>query len=229
MNERPGGLESFKPYGLEYIAQCGHSFCTHEGGYVVGPEDVNLHRLMNGVTWFPMEAFTGDKRHFDVMIAKVGERIDIEKLKTRDFQGGVPLELSDGNTWMIPMVRGFNRQIEYRHGVPMRIIKNDRHSYLFARGQKQLTEVLEAIEENGTVMLSVDSDFALDILRCNYRVGEAEVSLAGCLYDKDLLEIVRTFIDLPGVLETLQKKTQELQQSGDGKTAEKDTFQPSGS
>lgn len=211
--------------GLAYILDRGGPFSTcgvvgagPSGGSGVvfasfPPEETGLVRIdLDKQTWRPIPGSSAWVGHYT-------DRLPTPATLARDEQlAGHWLELLDGNSWRVPMARGWSEsdagESRWRVLLPQRLdlAADGRwvNGAVVARYQP-LWELCEAWlnercgQADGRLANQGDIDAAVLCLQANYKIGRVEAALLGILSDELIGQVLDCLIDWPGWLAHLKK------------------------
>jgi len=161
-----------------------------------GKDKMNLNNLAQTVEWKQIpksDAWFGiDKEN------PPGPK-DLERAKMKE---SYPVELSDGNIWLVPIIRNVDgsteleKRLEHDGDSWIEVGVRAEHEALFTRASEIWEQFIapllvpeeedaEATEDADIAITLGDGwDFAVDALALNYRISVAEISMLG-LFDSD--------------------------------------------
>lgn len=153
-------------------------------------------------------------------------------LERPSFLDGKTIQLADGHSWTIPVVRRFNESVGFADNLPRSIDLDEngkwiygpivqKHSALWAAVGKFLDNLFDAIgkakETDGTneieteYTISDELDTVALLLGANYVVSKAEIAALGLLVDDGMIfEILKIAADWQTFIEWSNSKKNEL-------------------
>lgn len=148
-----------------------------------------------------------------------------------DVVAGHPVEMGDGNTWIVPILRVAETGLLVPHGHAFSLTEDGTFGSSLRPEFLELGRRVEAVwdEYAGRVgmlepgetdaVLSLDDvcRMIVDVLAINYRVEVGGVSLLGLLTGLSVQRSIEAMLDIPGLLEIVKKnRVPESQDTGDG-------------
>lgn len=133
-----------------------------------------------------------------------GESPGPEDLARAKLIDGYPVELADGKTWLVPVVRALGGGSR----LPRAMVWDGRdfveggvrpaYEKLFAAGQR-IWDLISTSPDGHAVTLSEATATSVAALAANYRIGPAEVDLLELLDSANTVDVVKALIDYPAV------------------------------
>ncbi|MFA7254127.1 MAG: hypothetical protein WC107_06270 [Patescibacteria group bacterium] len=167
--------------------------------------------------------------HGDAWVGMYADSRPVPEILAREKQiDGHLVALLDGNPWLVPVARGWTEEdgeLRWYHTLPRRselaadgswcpgrVV--ERLAPLWSVAQRWLVATVGAANEVDSDTRIVSFDFsgvhraAVDVLKENYRIGEAEASMLGVLSKEACREILDALVDRPTMERWLKKKRQ---------------------
>lgn len=122
--------------------------------------------------------------------------------------GGHPVELADGNTWIVPPAQALPQAFDLDDAGELVAAPTGRYADLAAKAGRIWDAFVAASDAQTPVELSTREalEIAADALAVNYYVGFRDVMFLRLLDTANVREVLRALVDLPAIEEAYKKK-----------------------